>query len=89
MTTIMEDFDYLWVTECISENFLTELKCLHIGVVEDTMDINQESVKPCIYLDHLDIPIFPQPTLQVNAQDLTRQDCAGAFQYRFHIEDIE
>lgn len=40
MTTIMEDFDYLWVTECISENFLTELKCLHIGVVEDTMDIN-------------------------------------------------
>ena len=40
MTTIMEDFDYLWVTECISEDLLTELECLHIGVVEDTMDVN-------------------------------------------------
>lgn len=89
VAAVVEDLEDIAVAQDVSQDLFGQLKSLHLAMHKHAMDVQQESVDAVVQLDHLDVAIFAQPSLDIYTKDLAIEDMRGASQKCIHIVDIQ
>lgn len=89
MAAVVKDFDYFGIRHYISKQLFSKLKGLNITINIHPVNINKKGIGLIIKLNHLNIAIFPEPTLQINPNNLTLINSLSTLEQTLNIINIK